>query len=173
MTQKYSVDDLNQMSQGEFVVVLGEVFEHTPTIVQQAWEQRPFATLDDLHQGMVQVVERFSIDEQLALIRAHPDLGAKAKMAEASVQEQAGVGLDRLTAEEFDRFQTLNQAYKAKFGFPFIVAVKNHTRDSILSAFEQRLNHSVDVERQQALDEIFQIAGFRLAHIINSINSIN
>lgn len=170
MNQKYSIDELNQMSQGEFVAVLGEVFEQTPTIAQQAWEQRPFSTLADLHQGMVQVVERFSIDEQLALIRAHPDLGAKAKMAEASVQEQAGVGLDRLTAEEFDRFQRLNQAYKAKFGFPFIVAVKNQTRDSILLAFEQRLNHSVDVERQQALNEIFQIAGFRLAHIVNSIN---
>lgn len=170
MNQKYAIDELNQMSQGEFVAVLGEVFEQTPTIAQQAWEQRPFATLADLHQGMVQVVERFSIDEQLALIRAHPDLGAKAKMAAASVQEQAGVGLDRLTAEEFDQFQRLNQAYKAKFGFPFIVAVKNHTRDSILSAFEQRLNHSVNVERQQALNEIFQIAEFRLAHLVNLIN---
>lgn len=168
MSEKYSLHDLNQMSQDEFVSVLGEVFEHTPMIAARVWQQRPFATVTDLHQSMVAIVKNsFSTDEQLALIQAHPDLGSKTKMAEASVQEQAGLGLDRLTAEEFDRFQTLNRSYKAKFGFPFIVAVKNHTKASILEAFEQRLNHSVDVEREQALSEIFQIAGFRLANILN------
>jgi len=167
MNQNYSVESLNQMSQAEFVAILGEIFEHTPTIAEQAWEQRPFATLSELCQSMFNVVKGFSVDEQLALIRAHPDLGSKTKMAESSVQEQAGVGLDRLSPEEFDRFQALNQAYKAKFGFPFIIAVKNHTKDSILENFEQRLEHSGDAERQQALHEIFQIAQFRLKNIVN------
>lgn len=167
MNQKYAVKTLNQMSQDEFVAVLGEVFEHTPTIAAKAWEQRPFATLTELSQGLFNIVKGFSVDQKLALIRAHPDLGSKAKMAEASVQEQAGLGLDRLTPEEFDRFQTLNQNYRAKFGFPFIVAVKNHTKDSILADFEQRLKHSVAAERQQALHEIFQIAQFRLQNIVS------
>lgn len=166
MNQVYSIDELNQMEQDEFVAVLGEVFENTPTIAEYVWQQRPFADSMELHQRMVAVVNDFSPEAQLAFICAHPDLGAKTKMAESSVQEQAGAGLDRLSAEEFDRFQVLNQAYKAKFGFPFIVAVKNHTKESILQAFEQRLQHSVEVERQQALNEIYQITQFRLANII-------
>ena len=87
-------------------------------------------------------------------------------MAMASVQEQAGIGLDRLTPEEYDRFLSLNQAYRNKFDFPFIIAVKNHTKDSILAAFEQRLQNSSDLERNQALAEIFQIAKFRLATMV-------
>jgi 2-oxo-4-hydroxy-4-carboxy-5-ureidoimidazoline decarboxylase len=165
-TPSYSVAALNQMSQAEFVAALGEVFEQTPTIAQQAWQQRPFTSVEDLHQRMIEVVTALSVQEQLALICAHPDLGGKAKMAEASVQEQAGVGLDRLTPEEFDCFQRLNQAYKAKFGFPFIIAVRNHTKTSILAAFEQRLQHSIDTERQQALSEVFQIAWFRLTDLV-------
>lgn len=115
---------------------------------------------------MLGVVEAMSDSEQLALIKAHPDLGSKAKMAEASVKEQAGAGLDRLSAEEYQRFQSLNQAYKNKFDFPFIVAVKNHTKESILQAFERRLNNSVATEKQQALTEISQIARFRLQAIV-------
>jgi 2-oxo-4-hydroxy-4-carboxy-5-ureidoimidazoline decarboxylase len=87
-------------------------------------------------------------------------------MAEASVQEQVGAGLNRLTHEEYESFQQLNQAYKDKFGFPFIVAVRNHTKNSILDAFKQRLNNTVDVEIQQALSEIAQIAQFRLFALV-------
>jgi 2-oxo-4-hydroxy-4-carboxy-5-ureidoimidazoline decarboxylase len=84
------------------------------------------------------------------------------KMAEASVQEQSGAGLDRLSPDEFERFQQLNQAYRQKFGFPFIVAVRNHTKDSILAEFDRRLHHAPEAERQQALAEIAQITRFRL-----------
>jgi 2-oxo-4-hydroxy-4-carboxy-5-ureidoimidazoline decarboxylase len=163
----YSIAQLNQMSQEEFVGALGAVFEETPAIAQQVWHQRPFANVTELHQQMVTIVNAMSPVEQLDLIRAHPDLGSKAKMAEASVQEQAGVGLDRLTASEYERFQSLNAAYKEKFGFPFIVAVKNHTKDSILQAFERRLNHSVETEMAQSLAEIVQIAQFRLFNLVN------
>ncbi|MFE4108147.1 2-oxo-4-hydroxy-4-carboxy-5-ureidoimidazoline decarboxylase [Almyronema epifaneia] len=162
----YAVTALNQMSQSEFVAVLGSVFEDTPAIAAQVWHQRPFTGIADLHQKMVTIVESLSAAEQLALIRAHPDLGSKAQMAAASVQEQAGVGLNRLSAAEFERFHQLNQAYKTKFGFPFIVAVKNQTKASILQAFEQRLDHSADQERQQAIAEITQIAAFRLATLV-------
>lgn len=162
----YSLEQLNHMSQAEFVEALGAIFEHTPTIAQAAWNQRPFTDRTHLHQCMVDVVQAFSREQQLALIRAHPDLGSKAKMAAASVQEQSGAGLDRLTAEEYQCFQQLNQAYKKRFGFPFIIAVKNHTKQSILAAFGQRLEHSIEQELQQALTEIFQIAQFRLQDLV-------
>lgn len=162
----YSIADLNHMSQEEFVAALGAVFEDTPKITQIVWNDRPFRNGTELHQKMVAVVQAMSEDEQLALICAHPDLGSKAKMAEASVQEQSGVGLDRLSANEFERFHQLNQRYRDTFGFPFIIAVKNHTKASILEAFEQRLQHDRATEQQQALTEITHIARFRLESLI-------
>lgn len=164
----YTIPQLNQMSQAELVEALGSIFEDTPTIAAQAWFDRPFLDLEDLHRKMVQVVQNLSEAEQRALICAHPDLGSKAKMAAASVQEQAGAGLDRLTPAEYDRFQDLNQRYKSRFGFPFIIAVKHHTKTSILQAFEQRLHHSLETEHQQALTEIATIAQFRLQAIIQA-----
>lgn len=163
---QYKISELNQLNQSTFVQVLGEIFEQTPAIAAQAWEQRPFADVTALHQTMVDIVRAMNLAEQLTLIRAHPDLGSRAKMAEASVQEQAGVGLDRLSATEYEQFLTLNQAYKDKFEFPFIIAVRNQTKSSILQAFEQRLNHSTEVEIQQALTEIAQIAKFRLLDLV-------
>lgn len=162
----YSIAQLNHMSQDEFVSALGAVFEDTPAIARAAWNQHPFTTVTDLQQAMVAVVDRLSHAEQLALIRAHPDLGSKATMADASVQEQASVGLDRLTPAEYDRFHIANQAYTAKFGFPFIIAVKNHTKTSILDAFDRRLHHTLDAEVTQALVEIMQIAQFRLEALV-------
>lgn len=158
----YSLTQLNQMSQEAFVEALGAVFEDTPAIAHQAWNQHPFANVADLHQKMVGVVQAMSQDEQLALIRAHPDLGSKAKMAAASVQEQAGAGLAQLTPEEYERFDLLNQTYKQKFGFPFMIAVKHHTKSSILKAFELRLKNTVSAEMTQSLTEITEIARLRL-----------
>lgn len=162
----YSLAQLNQMSQDEFVKILGGVFEDTPAIAHQVWYERPFQKVSALYQKMVDIVRNYSQAEQLKLIQAHPDLGSKAKMAVASVQEQAGAGLDSLTPEEYNRFLSLNQAYKNKFNFPFIVAVKNHTKNSILTAFEQRLQNSIEMERDRALTEIFQIARFRLDALV-------
>ncbi len=164
----YSIAHLNQMSQSEFVEQLGAVFEETPTIAEQVWEKRPFADVDDLHQKMTTIVKTMSQTAQLRLIRAHPDLGSKAKMAEASVQEQSGVGLDRLSSQEYARFQSFNQAYKDKFGFPFIIAVRNHSKSSILDAFDRRLKNSLVTEIAQALLEISTIAHFRLISLIES-----
>jgi 2-oxo-4-hydroxy-4-carboxy-5-ureidoimidazoline decarboxylase len=165
----YSLSDLNQMSQMDFVAALGAVFEDTPAIAQKVWHHRPFKDRKELHQCMVDVVKSARPAEQLALIRAHPDLGNKAKMAIASVQEQAGVGLDRLSPEEYDRFMALNQAYREKFGFPFIIAVKNHTATSILEAFIHRLKNSAAIEIKQSLSEIAQIAEFRLLELVQPL----
>lgn len=158
----YSLSALNQMTQSTFIEALGGIFEHTPAIAEQVWHQRPFKDVLDLHQKMVAIVNSMTPEQKLALIRSHPDLGSKAKMADASVKEQAGVGLDRLSPEEYDRFLKLNQTYKDRFGFPFIIAVKNHTKSSILEAFEQRLDHSATDEMEQAISEITRIAYFRL-----------
>ena len=153
---------LNQMSQSEFTEAIGSIFEHTPEIAAEAWRSQPFADVQSLHQVMAAIVLKMSDDEQLKLICAHPDLGSKFKMAEASIQEQSTVGLDQLSATEYDRFQYLNQAYKDKFVFPFIIAVRNHTKDSILEAFEQRLLNNLEVEKKQAIAEIIEIARWRL-----------
>ena len=161
-SNQYAIAQLNQMSQQEFAAVLGEVWEETPEIARQAWHNKPFADLTALYEAMVAVVNNMSDKEQLALIQAHPDLGSKAKMADASVQEQAGVGLDRLSSQEYELFQSFNQRYKDKFGFPFIIAVKYHTKDSILEAYETRLKNTREQEKQQALAEISKIARLRL-----------
>ena len=153
---------LNQMSQAEFTEVFGSIFEHTPEIAAEAWRSRPFADVQNLHQVMAAIALEMSETEQLKLICAHPDLGSKFKMAESSVQEQSTVGLDQLSETEYNRFQELNQAYKEKFSFPFIIAVRNNTKDSILAAFEQRLENNLEVEQKQAIAEIIEIARWRL-----------
>lgn len=166
MTQKYHLKDLNEMSKADFTEVLGEIWEETPAIAQQSWQYRPFTDIESLYQTMVKVVQEMSQAEQLALIQAHPDLGSKTKMAQASVQEQSQAGLSTLSLAEYEQFQSLNQAYKDKFGFPFIIAVKNHTKASILEAFKNRLQNDLDTEKQQALAEISKIARFRLDALI-------
>jgi 2-oxo-4-hydroxy-4-carboxy-5-ureidoimidazoline decarboxylase len=156
------IDDLNHLNSEEFVNRLVGIFEDTPEIARRVWYKRPFTDLEALSQSMADEVQTLSLAEQLALIRAHPDLGSQAKMAAASVKEQVGAGLDRLTANEYQEFQQLNQAYQERFDFPFIIAVKNHTKASILEAFRMRLDHTVEAERERAIAEIIQIARFRL-----------
>ena len=144
---------------------LTSVFEHSPWVAERAWPTGPFADLESLHAAMVRQVAQASIEEKLALIRAHPDLGARAEMSASSVEEQAGAGLDRLTAEEFQRLHRLNGAYRDKFGFPFLLAVKNSTKHDILRGLEDRLMNSPDQEFDEALRQIYRIAWFRLQSI--------
>ncbi|HSM80739.1 MAG TPA: 2-oxo-4-hydroxy-4-carboxy-5-ureidoimidazoline decarboxylase [Nodosilinea sp.] len=158
----YTLDQLNAMAEADFVAALGPVFEDTPSIAAQVWPQRPFASVADLHRRMVARVQAMTLDQQLALIQAHPDLGTRVAMAAASVAEQDQAGLSQLSAAEYEQFQTLNQRYKAKFGFPFILAVAGHTKASILENFTQRLSNSTDGERATALREIEKIARLRL-----------
>ncbi|EKU97413.1 OHCU decarboxylase [Leptolyngbya sp. PCC 7375] len=163
----YSIIEINHMTQPAFVQVFGSVFENTPSIAAQTWHHRPFLDLASLHQAMVTLVEQMPEDEQLTLIRAHPDLGSRVQMAPVSVQEQTSVGLDRLSPAEYGQFQQLNATYQTKFGFPFIMAVKGQTKAAILIAFAKRLNHTTVREKQQAILEIEKIARLRLEDLLH------
>lgn len=158
------------MNQQDFCAQLGHIFEHAPWVAAAAWHQRPFADFETLHQTMVKVVQQAEEAQQLELIRAHPDLAGKAaiqgELTEASSHEQAGAGLDRLNPEEYSRFHALNDAYRQKFAFPFILAVKGHDKHSILAAFTQRLQHDPASEKDQALQQIARIAYFRLQAVL-------
>ena len=123
-----TIEDLNSLDRAQFVEAVGWVFEHSPWVAERAWAARPFANVDALHGAMVDKWKSASANEQLALLRAHPDLGTRARVSEASAAEQAGAGLDRLTPEEFERLLALNEAYRDKFGFPFLFAVKGSTQ---------------------------------------------
>jgi 2-oxo-4-hydroxy-4-carboxy-5-ureidoimidazoline decarboxylase len=158
----HSLTQLNHMTEAEFIQTIGPAFEDTPGIAAQVWPQRPFISVADLHQRMVEIVRSLAPEDQLTLIQAHPDLGTRVAMAEASVAEQHQAGLTQLSAAEYDRFQSLNQRYKETFGFPFILAVAGHNKTSILENFTQRLNNSPSVEKATALGEIEKIARLRL-----------
>lgn len=158
----YTLDQLNAMTEAEFVAAIGSTFEDTPSIAARVWPQRPFASITELHQCMVEIVQAMATEAQLTLINAHPDLGTRVAMAEASVAEQTKAGLTNLSLEEYRQFQTLNQQYKNRFGFPFILAVANHTKASILENFVHRLGNSKEIELAIALQEIQKIARLRL-----------
>jgi 2-oxo-4-hydroxy-4-carboxy-5-ureidoimidazoline decarboxylase len=157
-----TLHDLNASDRPAFVCALGSIYEHSPWVAERTWAQRPFAGVGQLLAAMQRAVDAASPDEQLALLRAHPDLGTRARMSAASTGEQAGAGLDRLTPAEFERLQALNGAYREKFGYPFIFAVRNSTTDQILAALEARLSKTRDEEFAEALRQVHRIAQFRL-----------
>ncbi len=157
---------INQLSREAFVEQVGWVFEHSPWVAEKAWEHRPWASLEALHHSLVQAVQEAPKEAQLALIRAHPDLGSRARMAQASVAEQKGAGLDALTPAEYERIQALNRAYTDKFGFPFILAVRGKSKADVFKAMEERLPNPPDLEFETALEEIYKIARFRLAELL-------
>jgi 2-oxo-4-hydroxy-4-carboxy-5-ureidoimidazoline decarboxylase len=161
-----SLDSLNKASEREFTAALADIYEHSPWVAKAAAAKRPFATLAALHEAMMAVLLAAPVDTRMTLIRAHPDLAGKAARAGTltadSTNEQASVGLDRLTEDEFARFHRLNDAYRKKFDIPFIVCVRRHTKDSVLRQFERRLEHSQDDEVKAALGEIFRITALRL-----------
>jgi OHCU decarboxylase len=153
---------INFPSQAAFVKKFGHLFEHSPWVVEHAWEMRPFADEDALHGAMMQVVAEAGDAAQLALIRAHPELAARTALTAESESEQAGAGLKHLTPPEFERFAELNAAYREKFGFPFIICVRLQTKASIFAAFEARLENDAAAEQAQALAQIGLITRLRL-----------
>ena len=161
-----SLAEVNDLDRDGFVAALGGVFEHSPWVAAAVWSARPFADVADLNRAMVAAVDAADTARQLALLRAHPDLAGKAARAGAltahSTAEQAGAGLDRLSDAEYERFHALNDAYREKFRFPFIIAVKGHTKETILMAFAERLNNTEAQERASALAQVAGIARFRL-----------
>ncbi len=157
-----TLDEINSMDRDRFVQALGWVFENSPWVAERAFAAVPFRDLNALHRAMVEQVEHAEQEDQLALLRAHPDLGTRARISAASQGEQAGAGLDHLTPDEFARLTRLNAAYRDKFGFPFLFAVKGSTKNDILRALERRLQASPGDEHRVALEQVSRIARFRL-----------
>ncbi|MBS0223563.1 MAG: 2-oxo-4-hydroxy-4-carboxy-5-ureidoimidazoline decarboxylase [Proteobacteria bacterium] len=165
-----ALEDLNRMDLADFEAAVGGTFERAPWVAATAHARRPHATVTDLHEAMMAAVQAAPRETQLAFLRNHPDLAGKAARAGAvtdeSKGEQASAGLDALSDEEFARFHRLNDAYRTKFGFPFILCVRRHTRDSILDQFERRLQHDAATEFAAAMQEIFYITRLRLASVL-------
>lgn len=163
---KLSVQAINALDPDSFTSKFADVAENSPWVAQAAFVFAPFASRTALIEAFANALFEASEEAQLALIRAHPDLAGKAarsgEMAEASKAEQAGAGLNQLTEAEFARFTQLNEQYRAKFGFPFIFAVKGATKHQILEGFEARLPNSRPEEFAEALRQITRIFRFRL-----------
>jgi OHCU decarboxylase len=153
------------VDQSEFVNKYAGIFEHSPWVPERAFSRGPFPDKTALHAAFVAVVNEAGEDKQLDLIRAHPELGARIALTDASTAEQQGAGLKNLTEAEFVQFTALNAAYREKFGFPFVICVRRHTKSSILAAFAERLAHDPAAERATALAEVHEIAKLRLEDV--------
>ena len=158
--------EINQLTPGEFVARVGWVFEESPWVAERAESARPFDSLETLCEALTRQVTAASEHEQLALLQSHPDLGARARVSPASAREQSLAGLDGLTQAEYDRLLQLNAAWKRKFGFPFLYAVKGADKYAIMEALERRLKSSREREFAEALAQVFRIARFRLGEIV-------
>src|SRR6201996_6920219 len=167
-----SLSDLNACSKADFAARLANIFEYSPWIAEAAADARPFAGVNALYAAMKAVVERAPENKRLALIRAHPDLANKTQRAAGltaeSNAEQNSVGLDRLSDAEFAAFERVNNAYRSKFGFPYIICVRRQTKDSILRDFERRLPNDTNTEMQKSIEEIGRIAALRLDQLISA-----
>lgn len=169
MTNKTFRQAPSQMDKAQFMAAFGGIYEHSPWVAARVWDKGVTEKHDEvavLASAMAEVLAEATYQEQLDLINAHPDLAGKAALAgeltDASTGEQASAGLDQCSPAEFEKFTRLNDAYKEKFGFPFIMAVKGRHRSEILAAFETRLENDEDTEFQTALDQINRIALLRL-----------
>ncbi len=171
MPHPVTLADLNAMEQEAFTRALGALFEHSPWIVADTWQRRPFADTAALHAALAQTMYDATPAQQLALIRAHPDLAGKAAIAgeltAESTREQASAGLDRLTPAEYDEFTRLNDAYRTHFAMPFIICVREHTKTRILEQFRRRLHHTQQEEIATALGEVARIVRLRLVDLVH------
>ena len=171
MSQK-TLSDLNACSRDDFVAALANIFEYSPWIAEHAASVRPFAGVHQLFDAMKAPLDRAPPELRLALIKAHPDLASKTQRAAGltaeSSAEQNSAGLDRLSDAEYVAFERVNNAYRAKFGFPYIVCVRRHTRGSILRDFERRLPNDAKTEMQTSIEEICRIAALRIDQLVLS-----
>jgi 2-oxo-4-hydroxy-4-carboxy-5-ureidoimidazoline decarboxylase len=167
-----SLADLNACSKDDFVAALANIFEYSPWIAERAATARPFAGVTQLFEAMKDAVDQAVPGRRVALIKAHPDLADKTQRAAGLTAESSGeqnsVGLDRLSDAEYEAFERVNNAYQAKFGFPYIVCVRRQTKDSILRDFERRLPNGAETEVQRSIEEINRIAALRLDALVTS-----
>ena len=167
-----SLQELNAADRTAFTAALGHLFEHSPWVAEQTWAKRPFASAEVLHAALCATLRAAPTESQLALIRAHPDLAGRLaqqkKLTAESTREQAGAGLDRLTDAELAVFTRNNEAYRAKFGFPFIICARLNAKAAILAAMSDRLPNAPAGEQAAALAEIEKIAWLRLGGILKN-----
>ncbi len=172
MTTPHTLHTLSNADRAQFVAALSGIFEHSPWVADFAWESRPFSSIAALHAAMVDAVRHADIEAQLALICAHPELAGKEAAAgvltQESKTEQASAGLDRCTADELARLRTLNKAYREKFGFPFVMAVKQRSKHEILDALASRVGNAREQEFATCLAEIGKIGRFRLEALLTN-----
>lgn len=163
--------ELNAADRAAFVGALGHLFEHSPWVAEETWPRRPFRDTTHLHAELCATLRAASPDRQRRLIDAHPDLAGRlanlSQLTAASADEQASAGLHRLSAGELAEFQELNRAYRARFGFPFIVCARLNAKDAILAAMRTRLSRTPEDEFQTALGEIEKIARVRLGDVLH------
>ena len=165
------INKINKLTKSEFVKVFANIFENAGWIAEELYKQKPFKDFDELSSKMMNIFEISTKEKKLKILNDHPDLGNKAKISlltPDSLKEQKSVGLDQCTKEEFKEFKKLNDEYK-KFGFPFILAVKNKSKFEILSNFKKRINSEPQAEFEEAIKQVKKIASLRL----ESLNSKN
>src|SRR4249920_348999 len=165
-----TLERINAMTPQAFLGALGGVFEHSPWIAEGAFAVRPFASVTALHEAMVNAVKHAPRERQFALLNAHPELAGKEAQAGAltssSAAEQASVGLNALSPEEIGALARWNREYLEKFGFPFIIAVRRHTKMSIFSEIERRLANDTETELNACLEQVFLITRLRLEALL-------
>ncbi len=165
-----TLDELNALQRDAFVAALGAIYEHSPWVAEDVFALRPFAGVDEVHAAMSKAVVDAGEDAQLALLRAHPQLAGKAalrgELTEDSTREQQGAGLDQCSPEEYAQLHALNDQYQQRFGFPFILAVRGHTRASILANMAARVDNAREEEFAEALHQVDRIARFRLEALL-------
>lgn len=170
MNTPLTVHAINALEREAFVAALGWVVEGSPWVAQAAWQARPFRDRAALHAAMVDALVAAPDDRQLAVVRAHPDLAGRAAIAgdltAESIREQASAGLDRLTPHQYAEFNRLNQAYARRFGFPFVICVREHDQASILRSFSMRLQNDAATELRTAVAEVGKIVVLRLADAV-------
>ncbi|MBB5209217.1 2-oxo-4-hydroxy-4-carboxy-5-ureidoimidazoline decarboxylase [Chiayiivirga flava] len=161
-----AIETLNAMSAEDFIHALGGIFEHSPWVAASVVDARPFASIEQLHSAMCAVLRNADGEDRLHLICAHPELAGKAairgELTDHSTREQHAAGLDQCTPEEFSELTQLNAEYRERFGFPFILAVRGHTRASILAALRTRMHRTREEELAESLAQIERIAASRL-----------
>ena len=163
------INKINNLPESEFIKVFANIFENSSWIAKDLYHKKPFKDFNDLSSKIIGIFEKSTKEEQLKIFRSHPDLADKTKiklLTQESRKEQNSAGLDQCTHEEFSEFKILNNKYKKKFGFPFIIAVKGKNKEEILNNFRQRITNNINSEFEEAKKQVKKIASFRLSEII-------
>ena len=161
-----SIDKFNKLSKAEFISIFGNIFEKTEWIAEKCYESKPYNNLDELVSKMMKIFENSEKEKHLEILNSHPDLAVEKKLTKDSKNEQKNASLNQCTDEEFVEFKKLNEEYKKKFGFPFIIAVKGKNKEEILNSFRQRITNNINLEFEEAKKQVKKIASFRLSEII-------